>query len=157
MLKAVLFVLFGSLVFVSCLKKDSGCSYGSDSNVAPVSEQAQLKSYLDSAGISATLNSNGFYYQIISQGAGAVPGPCSQVTVAYKGWLTNGAIFDQSSSSVFTLGGLIDGWREGLPLIKKGGEVKLYIPPSLGYGPASNPPITAYSILIFDISLLDVQ
>jgi len=157
MLKAVMLVLFGSVVFSSCLKKDSGCQYGSDSNVAPAPEQMQLKSYLDSAGITATLNPNGFYYQIVSPGSGAVPGPCSAITVAYKGWLTNGTVFDQSSSSVFTLGGLIDGWREGLPLIRKGGEIRLYIPPSLGYGSASNPPIMPYSILIFDISLIDVQ
>jgi FKBP-type peptidyl-prolyl cis-trans isomerase len=79
--------------------------------------------------------------------------------VAYKGQLTNGNVFDQQLKYVFsTLGSLIDGWRQGLPLIKKGGEIKLYIPPSLGYGSDnSNPSIPPNSILIFDVTLIDVQ
>jgi FKBP-type peptidyl-prolyl cis-trans isomerase FkpA len=157
MVKMVLTVCVGSIFLISCLKKNDGCQYGSDSAVAPASEQSQIKSYLDSAGITANLSPYGFYYQVISPGNGASPGQCSQVTVSYKGWLTKGTVFDQSSSSVFILGGLIDGWRESLPLIRQGGEIRVYIPPSLGYGVASNPVITPNSILIFDIFLLDVQ
>ena len=157
MLKVVLLGIVVSFVFISCLKKDSGCKFGPDSSVAPVSEQDSLKVYLDSAKINATKSPEGFYYQVIKSGSEQAPTPCSQITVAYKGWLTSGTVFDQSSSTILTLGSLIDGWREGLPLIGKGGEIVLYIPPSLGYGMASDPPITANSILIFDISLIDVQ
>jgi FKBP-type peptidyl-prolyl cis-trans isomerase FkpA len=157
MLRNVLFVFVGSIVFSSCLKKDSGCNYGADNQVAPVSEQNALKSYLDSAGIAASKSPQGFYYQIINGGMGTVPSQCSQITVAYKGWLTNGTVFDQSANTILTLGSLIDGWREGVPLIKRGGEIKLYLPPSLAYGSASTSAIGANSILIFDISLIDVQ
>ena len=154
----VVFVLLGSFFWSSCLKKSSGCSYEADMIAAPVSQQQLVKKYLDSAGITqAILDSNGFYYQIVAQGIGASPQPCSQVTVQYKGTLINGAVFDQENNAVYTLGSLIDGWREGLPLIKIGGEIKLYLPPALGYGSSENPSIPANSILIFDIFLLNVQ
>lgn len=155
---SVLWAVFGSVLFTSCLKKNSGCSYSVDRVVAPSAEQQLVKSYLDSVGIkTAVLDSNGFYYQIVTPGTGLSPDPCSQVTVSYEGQLTSGVIFDQESDVVFTLGSLIDGWREGLPLIQGGGEIKLYIPPSLGYGANGNAEIPANSILIFNISLIDVQ
>ena len=155
---SVVFVLLAVTLSVSCLKKNNGCAYGADPAVAPVFEQQAVKKYLDSVGITAaSLDSQGFYYQVLNSGSGTMPGQCSQVTVAYKGQLTNGTTFDQQTNAVFTLGSLIDGWREGLPLIKSGGEIKLYIPPTLGYGNSENSSIPANSILIFDISLISVQ
>ena len=59
------------------------------------------------------------------------------------------------------MGSLIEGWKMGLPLIQKGGKIRLYIPPSLGYGPNdlkdrnNNVVIPGNSILIFDITLYD--
>src|SRR5580700_2205651 len=138
-MRIVLACLIGSLLFLtSCNKKGSGCGGQTDSTAAPVSEQDTLKAYLDSARINATLDPRGFYYKIIDEGEGVAPGPCSQVTVAYTGQLTNGTVFDQMTSFVTILDRLIDGWQEGIPLIKKGGQIMLYIPPSLGYGAAGN-------------------
>jgi FKBP-type peptidyl-prolyl cis-trans isomerase FkpA len=155
---SVLWAVLVSVLFTSCLKKNSGCGYAVDNTQAPAAEQQLVKSYLDSVGIkNAVLDSNGFYYLIISPGSGLVPSPCSQVTVAYQGQLANGAIFAQQSDVVYTLGSLIDGWREGLPLIQSGGQIKLFIPPSLGYGANGNSEIPANSILIFNISLINVQ
>ncbi len=141
----------------SCIKKDSGCNYTQDHTVAPLAEQQNLTTYIDTSGISATLSPTGFYYKIIKPGSGVVPNPCSQITVAYKGELTNGTAFDQQSNFITVLGGLIAGWQQGLPLIKPGGEIKLYIPPSLGYGYSANGTIPGGSIIVFDITLLNVQ
>jgi FKBP-type peptidyl-prolyl cis-trans isomerase FkpA len=72
-------------------------------------------------------------------------------------------VFDQETNQLYTLGGLIAGWQQGLPLISKGGVIKLYIPPSLGYGNTAqdgkngNVAIPANSILIFNIDLINVQ
>ncbi|HEX4849374.1 MAG TPA: FKBP-type peptidyl-prolyl cis-trans isomerase [Puia sp.] len=157
--------LAGSFLFSSCLKKDNGCSYGVDNSMAPASEQQKLKDYLDSAGITEVMrDARGFFYTITNAGSGDTAKPCSQITVTYKGWLTNGKLFDQQSNAVFTsLGSLIDGWRQGIPLIKPGGIIKLYIPPSLGYGSKSLPDnygntiVPPNSITIFEISLISVQ
>ena len=160
----LLCVLTGSIFFNSCLKKDSGCSYTDVNTVALTTETELLKTYLDSAGITAKKDWRGFYYSISNAGAGDTARPCSQITVSYKGWLTDGKIFDQQANAVFTsLGSLIDGWREGMPLVKEGGRILLYIPPSLGYGPktltdnAGNTVVPANSIIIFDINLVNVQ
>ena len=147
--------------FCACAKKK--CDYKDDGVVAPISEQNAVKQYLDSAGITAVLHPRGFYYKINNAGSAGTPGACSQITVSYTGQLTNGTVFDQQNSFVTELANLIDGWQLGLPLIQKGGEISLYIPPSLGYGSQSvstanpNTSIPPYSILIFDIHLLDVQ
>jgi FKBP-type peptidyl-prolyl cis-trans isomerase FkpA len=129
--------------------------------VAPLSEQQLVKHYLDSLGVIATLHPRGFYYKIDSLGMDPAPGECSSITVAYKGQMTNGMIFDQQNSYATQLSNLIDGWQQGVPLIKKGGRIWLYIPPSLGYGGTTvtinNKTLPAFSILIFYIHLLDVQ
>jgi FKBP-type peptidyl-prolyl cis-trans isomerase FkpA len=162
--KLVICALIGSLLFTSCLKKDSGCGYGDPGSVGTTDERQQLKAYLDSANIPATLSPHGFYYSISQGGSGNMPGQCSQITVSYKGWLTSGVSFETQTTTVFTaLGSLIDGWREGIPLIRKGGGIRLYIPPSLGYGSkgitdnSGNIVVPPNSIIIFDISLIDVQ
>ena len=145
----------------SCSKKK--CDYTDDGLVAPKPETDLIKKYLDSAGITATLHARGFYYRIDSGAieTGPNPGECTEIDVAYTGTLTNGAVFDQQNSYATQLSNLIDGWQQGVPLIKKGGRIWLYIPPSLGYGSqaisAGNVTIPASSILIFDIHLLDVQ
>ena len=56
----------------------------------------------------------------------------------------------------WTLGSLIPGWQIGLPLIQKGGEIKLIVPSSLAYGCGSGP-LPPNSVLYFDIHLVDVQ
>lgn len=164
-MQKIVFLLFltGSLGFFSCFKKDTGCGYQTDYSVAPPNELQNVKKYLDSIGVTATLHSNGFYYNVITPGSGTVPGVCSSVTVTYIGKLINESVFDQQTDALFTLGGLIPGWKQGLPLISKGGEIKLYIPPSLGYGSVPQTDntgkvlIPANSILVFDINLVNVQ
>jgi len=145
----------------ACSKKK--CDYVDDGTIAPKTEQDAVKHYLDSAGITATLHARGFYYKIDSTvlGTGPSPGECTPITVAYTGRLTNGTVFDQQNSYATQLSNLIDGWQQGVPLIKKGGRIWLYLPPSLAYGgqsvSAGTVTIPASSILIFDIHLLDVQ
>ena len=52
---------------------------------------------------------------------------------------------------------MIPGWTEGLKHIKKGGKIKLVIPPALAYGKTGVPGIPANSTLVFDVELLDVK
>ena len=66
-------------------------------------------------------------------------------------------MFDDSgnSSITYALGDLIVGWQKVIPKLKKGGKMKMYIPPTLGYGNQAAGPIPANSILIFDIELVN--
>jgi FKBP-type peptidyl-prolyl cis-trans isomerase FkpA len=83
----------------------------------------------------------------------------------YKGYLTNGKVFDQTGTTsnheagtpvTFTLNQLISGWQLGLPLIKPGGKIILYLPASLGYGPYGQGSIPGNAALIFEITLVSV-
>jgi FKBP-type peptidyl-prolyl cis-trans isomerase FkpA len=55
------------------------------------------------------------------------------------------------------LGTLIEGWKEGLPYIKKGGSIRLIIPSQLAYGVQGSGTIPPFSCLDFDIKVKDVQ
>lgn len=88
---------------------------------------------------------------------------CNRIGVRYKGMLTNGNVFDeQTNTFYFQLGELINAWKNGLMQIKSGGKIRLYVPPTLGYGSDDvkdrngNVVIPANSILIFDIELVEV-
>jgi FKBP-type peptidyl-prolyl cis-trans isomerase FkpA len=118
-----------------------------------------LQAYVAANHPAATLHSGGFYYEIVAAGTGTVtPELCSYVNVKYAGYLTNGTKFDENTTgTTFKLGQLIVGWQRGLPLIRAGGSINLYLPPSLGYGSSTVGSIPANSILVFNIQLLDVQ
>ena len=159
------FVLFLFLNFYSCRVRDNGCGFDLDPSIkAPDSEIVRLDNYISTNAIAATKHSSGIYYNISTDGVGASPGQCTQVGVTYVGTLINGAEFDRSNSNVFyQLGSLIYGWRIGIPLIKKGGKIRLYLPPSFGYGQTdvknSSGVVTIpkNSILIFDVNLNEVN
>ena len=76
--------------------------------------------YLTRTGLksSVTEDPRGFSYKIVSAGAGTAPTPTSKVTLFYKGYLTNGNVFDQTGTAAnheagspvtFTLNQLISG------------------------------------------------
>jgi FKBP-type peptidyl-prolyl cis-trans isomerase FkpA len=153
------FILFIALILgisvVGCTKKDSSCTPPGSS--APESEVDILTKYITENNISASKDGRGFYYKVDALGTGTHPDACSDVTVNYKGWLTDGSVFDQAENVKFNLGGLISGWQAGIPLIAKGGKITLYLPPSLGYGSKATGKIPANSILIFSIDLVKVH
>jgi FKBP-type peptidyl-prolyl cis-trans isomerase FkpA len=147
------------ILFYSC-KKESGCGYNDQNVVAPVNEQQAVQSYLTTNNITtAAKDSSGLYYEILNAGEGeGTPNLCSQVSLTYTGKLTSGTVFEQKSTA-FTLGSSIEGLRKGIPFIKKGGIMRLYIPPALAYGSkeikdeSGKVIIPANSILVFDITL----
>ena len=106
-------------------------------------------------------SSTGLVYQVVEAGKGEAPKDSDTVVVNYKGTLIDGKEFDNSYTRgeplSFRLDGVIPGWTEGLKNIKKGGKIKLVIPPELAYGKAGVPGIPPNSTLVFDVELLDVK
>lgn len=157
-----LIILFSfCIAMVSCKKSTDnvGCTLTESGLVAPASEIAILQAYVAATYPAAIQHPSGFFYEIILPGTGTVtPAVCSNVTVKYAGYLTSGLKFDENiTGTTFLLGKLIVGWQKGIPLIKKGGSINLYLPPSLGYGNNTVGSIPANSYLVFNIQLLDVQ
>jgi FKBP-type peptidyl-prolyl cis-trans isomerase FkpA len=142
------------LIGTGCIKDDT-CSPKS-----PTNEAAQIQAYASANGINATAHSSGLYYEIIDTGSGATATVNSGIVITYTGKLLNGNIFDQQTtpnSPAWELSKLIEGWRLGIPLIQKGGHIKLIIPSSLAYGCTGYGSIPGDAILFFDIELVDVQ
>ncbi len=106
---------------------------------------------------------SGLQYEVIQKGSGAKPTTSSKVTVHYHGTTINGEVFDSSverdEPAVFGVSQVIPGWTEVLQLMSKGAKYRVYVPEHLAYGayPQPNGPIKPYSMLIFDVELIDFK
>lgn len=104
---------------------------------------------------------SGLRYEILKAGEGPNPKSTDTVKVHYHGTLVDGTVFDSSVERKepveFPLDGVIAGWTEGLQKINKGGKIKLYVPPSLGYGDDGKGSIPPGATLIFEVELLEFK
>jgi len=142
------------LALGGCMKKDEGCTA-----VDPSVEKPAMISYCVSNNILYTQHSSGILYQIVDPGYGATPTPNSLIYVSYTGKLLDGTIFDAQASPTtgFYLRNTIDGWITGIPLIKKGGYIRMVIPSYMAYGCNGQGGIPPNSPLYFEVRLIDVQ
>jgi FKBP-type peptidyl-prolyl cis-trans isomerase FkpA len=153
-MKSILLALV-SILFVSCLS-DGGTSKPVDYTVQ---NEKEIVDYIAKNKLTAQKTDSGLYYVVNEAGTGAQPAVTSTVTVAYKGYFTNGNVFDQSTAQgiSFGLNQVIKGWTEGIPHFKEGGNGILLIPSHLGYGSNGSGPIPGGSVLIFDVKLIKVN
>lgn len=138
------------LLLPSCAKKKAKKQAEEDDNI--------IKEYIATHNLIATKTESGLYYVIENQGTGAGCSGFSDVTVAYTGYFTDDTQFEQSDAAGITLnlGGVIEGWHEGVPYFKEGGTGKLLCPSALAYGTNGNATIPPNTVIIFDINLIDV-
>lgn len=118
----------------------------------------EIRKYLEENDLEADMHESGIYYNIPVEGNGVRPDVLSTVRVIYKGYMTNGAVFDQTpegDTSEFFLDDMIHGWKIVVPMLKGGGKGTFYIPSEYGYGEYDVGFIPANSVLIFDIELID--
>ncbi|KAF2517338.1 FKBP-type peptidyl-prolyl cis-trans isomerase [Flavobacterium foetidum] len=146
----------------------SSCSVDGGKNPADIvpkdysaENEAQITDYLAKNNLTskAMATGTGLYIIVNEPGTGKQATSTNSVTVAYKGYLTNGSVFDQSTAegATFQLDRLIKGWIEGIPYFKEGGSGVLLVPAHLGYGSYSTNGIPAGSVLIFDVKLISVN
>ena len=134
-----------------------------DQVLAKVNEKviAANQAYLDENAKKDSVKTtpSGLQYKVVLEGTGAKPtAPEDTVTVKYQGMTIDGKVFDSSDKAVFPLNHVIKGWTEGIQLMSVGSKYKLYIPADLAYGEhGQRPNIEPYSILIFDVELLNVS
>ena len=147
-----------SYLSLLCLFLFASCMNDFDVPESLNQSDADIVKYIADNNINAQKSSSGLYYIIEEEGTGTTPATDSNVTVAYKGYLLDGTVFDQSSSSgiSFNLNQVIPGWTEGLTYFKEGGKGKLIVPPHLAYGANGTNGIPGGAVLVFDISLLKV-
>ena len=148
------FFLMACVIIMSCVgcaKEEKGCT-----PVSPEAEDVKMKAYAIANGITAVKHSSGLYYEVMDSGTGVTPTKNSNVTATYVGKFLDNKIFDQGTAD-FPLSGVIEGWTIGIPLIKKGGKIRLIIPSALAYGCTGRPGIGPNEVLYFDVTLVDVK
>ncbi|MEZ2337224.1 FKBP-type peptidyl-prolyl cis-trans isomerase [Mucilaginibacter sp. RCC_168] len=155
------FLLLGLAIITlsSCLKTEQQKPpVVVDPAVQAATDDAAIKTYLAAhTDITATKDTSGIYYQIVTPGSGPNPSGGSTVTVNYTGKLLNDNPFDSKNAVQTSLSQVIPGWTIGVPFIKAGGRIILLIPSRYGYGPYANGPIPANSVLIFTIDLISIN
>ena len=153
-----LFLIIAGIALLSaCSKTDNtdpnACSvkaqYVNDSSAT---QRAQMIAFCNNNGITYTIHPSGILYQIITPGDTAKPNLCNSLTMTYAGKLMTGIQFDKGTIT-YPLKDLIVGWQIAVPLIGKGGKIKMVIPSSLAYGPNANGSIPANSPLYFEMSI----
>ena len=107
---------------------------------------------------------SGLRYQFIQRGEGKKAESGKTVAVHYEGSLENGKVFDSSyprkKPIEFKLGQgqVIEGWDEGIALLKVGDKARFVIPSHLGYGSrGAGGAIPPNATLIFDVELMEVK
>ncbi len=144
-----LMLLLSLLIIIGSCKKDAVDYMALDKKT--------IGDYLSANGLTAQSTSEGVYYIIDLPGGNTHPTAASTVKIHYRGYLTDGTTFDETTGTPITLSltNVIKGWQIGVPLFGKGGKGHLFIPSDLGYGATANTKIPAHSVLIFDIVLSD--
>ncbi len=146
------------LLFASLLLLVISCKDDKEPDYVAKNEK-EIIEYISTHDLDAQKSSTGLYYVIEEQGTGAQPTSTSTVTVAYKGYFTNGTVFDKSKPEgiSFNLQSVISGWTEGVTYFKEGGSGILLVPAHLGYGSYNYSSIPGGSVLIFEIELIEVK
>lgn len=151
--KNVLFLLVGTLIFlVGCKEKSLSPEEQKEKDIK------EIKEYISSNDLSAKETESGLFYVIKKEGSGKKPESDADVTVRYKGYTTDGSVFDKSDEEgiTFNLQEVIKGWTEGIQKFKEGGKGMLLIPSQLAYGEKGSGAINPNTVLIFDIELLTI-
>ena len=102
---------------------------------------------------------SGLQYRVIEEGTGKQVAPTAEVTVHYRGSLSDGLEFDSSFARGepvnFKVNEVIKGWQEALSRMKVGDHWQIFLPPDLAYGDRGQPPrIGPNQALVFDIKVI---
>jgi FKBP-type peptidyl-prolyl cis-trans isomerase FkpA len=113
------------------------------------------------SNVRAQKTSSGLIINEIIAGVGAKATAQSTCVVHYHGTLIDGTVFDSSvdrgSPAKFPIRNVIQGWQEGVAMMRVGGKATLVVPSDLAYGDKGSPPvIPAGATIIFEVELLEV-
>lgn len=140
------------------------------------SEQKKLDSYVSKNKLEPKKTDSGLQYVIKEEGSGETANEGDTVLVNYVGSLINGVMFDTNIEEKAKkenklipgreyeplkvhLGQtpVIQGWTEGMKLMKKGGKATFLIPSNLGYGEqGGGREIPPYAPLVFEVEVIDI-
>ncbi|SHG89583.1 FKBP-type peptidyl-prolyl cis-trans isomerase [Pedobacter caeni] len=124
---------------------------------------AKIKKYVADSNIRNVVNDpSGMSYVILAQGTDPKPILSDSIYVYYKAKVVGArSTFQEvpiTKPISLKLDTLIKGWRIGLPMIGKGGQIRMIIPSTLAYmdfqDGTSIPP---FSVLDYTVTLVDIN
>ena len=138
---------------------------------APLAVQAQREklppedlAIVEKTWPEAKKTSTGLRSVVLKEGAGEQIKVGDLVSVLYKGQLIDGKVFDETKDPTkpFTFrvgrGQVIEGWEQGLQLMRPGEKRVLIVPFELGYGTRGDPPkIPRRATLVFEVEVVEVK
>ncbi len=156
-MKTYLYALF-IVLFISCIDSNDEITNNNDIDYTVQNEEDILK-YINENNLDAKKSDTGLYYVIENEGTGNRPTVNSSVKISFKGYFLDKNIFQDNTTDEIDLKYVIEGWKEGIPYFKEGGNGVLLIPSKLAYGDTGNivSNIPGGSVLVFDIKLLEIK
>jgi FKBP-type peptidyl-prolyl cis-trans isomerase FkpA len=161
----LLLVVLAACLYVAC-KSDP--AYNKEQQLA-IDDDIIVKALEASDETAAyTKHPSGVYYRIIAAGTGETPILTDTLLIHYVGrTYPRGVLFDSTTTNIdslstrFVLASGIEGWQNGIPLIKPGGRIRLLIPSALGYQNRElqniDSALVANTNLDFDIRLISLK
>ncbi len=160
--KKISLLLLSVIILTGCFRNND-CDLEANTLVNQAQLQMDIETidnYLEDNNITAIQDPSGIRYVINNAGSGSSPEICDNISFSYTGkLLSNGSVFDESLNPItFSLSGLITGFQLGIPLIKEGGSITLYIPSPYGYGSrGAGNDIPPNANLIFEVQLTGID
>ncbi|MDR0970222.1 MAG: FKBP-type peptidyl-prolyl cis-trans isomerase [Lentimicrobiaceae bacterium] len=129
-----------------------------------LAEPAKIAKYVKDNNITVAPTESGLYMIHETEGTGKLPQSGNMVEVHYTLYNIDGEKLQSSRDSgkpfSFVIGRnqVIQGWDEGVAMMKEGGKATLLIPSAIAYGGTDRgTDIPAYSPLVFEVELISVK
>jgi FKBP-type peptidyl-prolyl cis-trans isomerase len=104
---------------------------------------------------------SGLQYEVLKPASGPKATQTDVAVVDYDGKLLSGETFDSSAQhggpAKMPVIAVVPGFSEALQILPKGSTYRFWIPPQLGYGERAAGPIPPNSVLVFDVTLHEIQ
>jgi len=104
---------------------------------------------------------SGLQYQVLKEGEGKMPDEYSTIVVHQRALLLNGKCIEDTyrvnEPSTVAVAELIEGYKEGVLMMREGSRYRLFVPSELGWGrKGSGSKIPPNALIQFDVQLIEV-
>jgi len=125
-------------------------------------EKNMIQDFMAANNYEVDPTESGLYYIEHEAGTGDLIAFGDHVKIYYTGFFLDGRKFDSNYGDTpfgfrVTSDHIIEGWNEGVQLMKKGSKGTLIVPFDLAYGPEGSSSISPFMTLVFDMEVADVN